>query len=323
MAIRWQALGCFLVGVTLSAVLFGNLALARQHEVGRHRQVAQHSAPAARNGKPLSHHHALAKRARPAVPRPAQAHHKAKPPSHRTITAVRPVIVIDPGHGGRDLGAVGRAGTLEKSVTLNAALELKRQLAATGRYRVAMTRTSDVFISLADRRAFARRQHGALFISIHANASKDSRARGASVYVQRRRRGSEEIMRFAAGPGTIGGVADALIGPRPRPGSAWLQSTMIDNLDNDIRMLSAPARDARLYVLGGHAMPSVLLEMGFLSNRQDEVLLKQAKYRKVIAGAIRQSIDDYFTALKHPRSAEDLTSGLPRGTPAPKPPRIS
>ena len=187
-------------------------------------------------------------------------------------------------------------------MTLAAAWELERVLEATGRYRVAMTRTRDIFVSLASRVAFARSHHAALFIAIHANASINRRAHGASVWVRSGKQDGSGTAGIAAGPGDTSRIADALAGPRhwPRPGSAWLQYTMIDNLNDDIRMDAEPARRAHFYVLGLRGIPSVLLEMGFLSNHHDESLLKKTKYRRTIARAIRDAINDYFAKLKHP-----------------------
>ncbi len=213
---------------------------------------------------------------------------------HAAPASERPLIVIDPGHGGRDSGAVGVSGTLEKNVVLATALELRRLLLATGRYRVAMTRTSDVFVSLAGRVGFARSHDADLLIAIHANASRDRHAHGASVWVRSGPGGADSITHLAAGPADTAKIADALVGPRPSAGSAWLQYTMIDNLNDDIRMDAAPARQARFYVLGARDIPGVLLEMGFLSNRHDEALLNRAKYRRVVAQAIRDAIGDYF-----------------------------
>ena len=207
-----------------------------------------------------------------------------------------PLIVIDPGHGGRDPGAIGARGTLEKTVTLSTALELRRVLKATGRYRVALTRTRDDSVALAGRLAFARKHDADLLIAIHADASPDHHARGASVYIS----SGDQTVRLTPSSGNAVRIASALSAPQPppEPGSAWLQYTMIEQLADDVRMVEAPARAARLYVLASHTIPSVLLEMGFLSNRQDEVLLGQAAHRRVIVQAIKDAIDDYFQGIK-------------------------
>lgn len=224
------------------------------------------------------------------------AHRHGKRHRHRARRPPKPMVVIDPGHGGKDPGAIGVTGTQEKTVTLAIALELRRQLLATGRYRVAMTRTDDRFVSLPARVAFARAHHAALMIAIHANSSPDHRAHGVSVYVRSLGPHGAKVTHVAADPGAIG---HALAGPPSRPGSALLQYTMIDNLDDDLRMAPDPARRARYYVLGLHDTPSVLLEMGFLSNRRDEALLRQKRHRRMIARALRDAVDDYFDDLKH------------------------
>jgi N-acetylmuramoyl-L-alanine amidase len=216
---------------------------------------------------------------------------------HRVVAAAKPLIVIDPGHGGKDPGAIGRSGVYEKTIALKTALTLRTQLLATHRYRVALTRTTDVFVPLARRLAFARSHHAALMISIHANASPDPKAHGASVFVRTPVANDDRITKVVTGATNGDNIASALT---PRPGSLLLQSAMINSLDDDITMVDTPARDAHLFVLRSQSIPSVLVEMGFVSNRQDERLLKQAKYRCTIAKAIRDAINDYYAAIAHP-----------------------
>lgn len=201
-----------------------------------------------------------------------QLHVVAHHPSPKTDDH-RPLVVIDPGHGGTDPGAIGVSGTLEKTVTLATALDLRRLLLATGRYRVALTRTTDRSMSLADRLAFARNHDADLLIAIHADAAHDRHARGASVYVR----------------------DDATA---PLSASTGLQASMIEQLADDVHMVPAPARSARFYVLADHTIPSVLLEMGYLTNRSDEKLLRQPQHRHVVADAIRDAVNDYFAAIR-------------------------
>ena len=229
--------------------------------------------------------------------RPSKAKHIAartvQPASHE---ASRPLIVIDPGHGGRDPGAIGVSGTPEKTVTLATALELRRSLEATGRYRIALTRSGDQSLSPGDRLAFARKHRADLLIAIHADAPHDRSARGASVYVS----SGNATMHLPTSRGNSSRIARALSKPEPQPeaGSAFLQFSMIEQLADDVRMATTPARTAHLYVLGSRAMPSALLEMGFMSNRQDESLLRQSAHRRVIVRAIRDAIDDYFAEIR-------------------------
>lgn len=187
----------------------------------------------------------------------------------------RPLVVLDPGHGGHDPGAIGPARTQEKHVTLATTLEVARQLRATGRYRVVLTRADDRFVPLQKRLTMS--QGADMFISIHADASPDRTARGASVYVRPGAAGSTRTVRNAMFQGT-----------------AKLQETMIDNLDDDLRMTGAPARQARLHVLANPSAPSVLVEIGFISNRGDEAQLRQPRHRATIAGAIREAVEEHF-----------------------------
>ncbi|MBN9561283.1 MAG: N-acetylmuramoyl-L-alanine amidase [Alphaproteobacteria bacterium] len=230
----------------------------------------------------------------------AKTRHAARSQRHHVAAADKPMIVIDPGHGGRDPGAIGRSGTLEKNVTLATALELKRQLLATGKYRVALTRTGDKFVSLAGRVAFARKHDADLFIAIHADSSTNHKAHGASVYTRTDDSGGTRTARVAATPGNSPAIASTIAKSDPAPpmGSASLQNTMIDNLEGDIRMVVEPSRQAKFYVLRARRIPSVLLEMGFLSNRRDEALLKRPKHRSVIARSLRDAINDYFAHLQ-------------------------
>lgn len=226
------------------------------------------------------------------------AHHQ---PEHHLVASTKPLIVIDPGHGGKDSGAIGRSGTLEKNVTLATALDLQRLLVATGRYRVTMTRSKDTFVPLGERLAYAQSHAAALLISIHADASTDRHAHGASVYIRSNHPFDATALPLVTS-GSISAAAaqtSASVAPQPAVGSPWLQYTMIDNLDDDIRMTADPARQAHLYVLAAGDVPSVLLEMGFLSNRHDEALLKQQKHQEVVARAVRDAIGDYFDGLTH------------------------
>jgi N-acetylmuramoyl-L-alanine amidase len=302
---------CWIValGLVSAALLFVQSGTARSTGAGQHHA----SGPSAPVAATKSHHkshtqqmrHASGERARP---RPKAMTHVARrgaaKPHQRAVSRAptdldkRPLIVIDPGHGGRDPGAIGVSGTMEKAVTLATALELRRSLEATGRYRVALTRTRDRTISLANRLAFAREHDADLLIAIHADSSPDRNARGASVYVS----SGNTTTRLPANRGNSGRIANALSGSEPQreAGSAWLQYSMIEQLDDDVRMVTGPARNAHFYVLGARSIPSVLLEMGFLSNRKDESLIKQPAKRRVLAQAIRDAIEDYFAATQTP-----------------------
>jgi N-acetylmuramoyl-L-alanine amidase len=235
---------------------------------------------------------ALARSRHPHRSRAVHAHKPAgnHPHAHAHARRSRPVIVIDPGHGGADPGTVGGSGTLEKTVTLQTALELVRLLRASGRYQVLLTRQDDRFVSLGERAAYGRVHGAALIISLHADASPDHTARGTSVYIRSSepaRNGFAEMAQALGKP------------PSPQAGSAWLQYTIINKLDDAMEMTAAPARSAHLWVLANHAIPGVLVEMGFLSNRQDEKLMRNGRHRLLIARLIRDAVNGYFASIGH------------------------
>ena len=227
----------------------------------------------------------------------ARPHHPARHAraASRVARPKLPVVVIDAGHGGRDPGAIGPRGTLEKSVALATALELGRQLRATRRYRVLLVRDRDVFVSLAARLRTISRSGAALMVSIHADAAPNPKARGASVYV--RSPGPEgRTTQLPAHRGAAPAMAEALGGPKPGP--ELLQLTMLGRLDDDIRMTASAARRAQLYVLAATEIPGVLVEMGYISNRKDEALLRNPRHRATIARAIRDAVEQYFAKVR-------------------------
>jgi N-acetylmuramoyl-L-alanine amidase len=268
------------------------LAKAQTHHQGRHATATVHH----------PHGHGPADR--------AQRYRNVAHPSHKVaaraarsaekrhaLAASLPLIVLDPGHGGRDSGAVGVHGVLEKTITFETAVELRHLLLATGHYRVQLTRSDDHFVSLAARTALAASPDTALFVSIHANASPDRAAHGASVYVRSGIDPFEPVSALPADTRTSAAIGHAMSGLAARPGSALLQYTMVDQLSDDVTMVPDPARQGHLYVLSHKGTPSVLLELGFLTNRHEEKELTQPRRRAVIALAIRDAIDDYFTDL--------------------------
>lgn len=280
-SIRLAALAAIAI-VGLAHALSGAPAAAREGVRARHAHREASSATSARHTPGVARlRTAIGALHRPRASRPA------------------PLIVIDPGHGGLDGGTVGRSGTREKEVTLAEAEALRRELLGTGRYRVLLTRTDDRTVSLDQRLALASAHDATLLLSLHADASPNHATRGASVYIRapehagpsRRPIGGPRVNRRA--------ITRAVAASRRTasgPGSALLQSRLIASLDDDIRMTGSPNRADRLYVLANKEIPSVLVEMGFLSNRKDETLLRSPRYQGVIARAIRDALDDYFAA---------------------------
>lgn len=229
---------------------------------------------------------------------------KPRPPGAR-----RPVIVIDAGHGGIDPGTLGRRGTREKMVTLAMALAIRKQLEARGRYRVVLTRDKDVFLRLRARVAVARRAGAALFISLHADSINNRSTRGASVYTLSKTASDREAAALAAKENKadiIAGVdlgkekpdvADILIDLAQRETmalSARFAVILVRELGRETRLLRRTHRFAGFAVLKAPDVPSVLIELGYLSNRADERLLRQPRHRAKVARAVSRAVSRYF-----------------------------
>jgi N-acetylmuramoyl-L-alanine amidase len=222
--------------------------------------------------------------------------------------------MLDPGHGGKDPGAIGYSGTYEKHVALATAQELKRQLEATGHYRVALTRGRDVFVPLDDRVAHAQSQGAALFVSMHADALSDHDVRGASVYTLSttasdaqtaalaQRENSVDRLggpAFRNTPPDVARILASLVRQETRVGSARLARGLVGSLDQDVPMLPNPDRHAGFVVLKAADVPSVLVEMGFMSNPRDEAALRRPDHRAKVAAAMKRAVEAYFAAAGH------------------------
>lgn len=239
---------------------------------------------------------------------------RARPLRRQSPDSPSRLVVLDPGHGGKDPGAIGVSGTYEKHVAFAAAGELARLLRAQGCYRVALTRENDVFIPLEDRVAGAQAQGASLFVSLHADAVTDPRVRGASVYTLAAAPSDEQTARLAAhenaadqrgGPSTptvspqVAAILASLVRHETRVNSAHVQSQMVAALGEQIPLLDNPARHAAFAVLKAAEIPSVLVEMGFMSNPADEAALRQAGHRAMVTRAIGKAIDAYFASAGH------------------------
>jgi N-acetylmuramoyl-L-alanine amidase len=222
-----------------------------------------------------------------------------------------PLVMLDPGHGGKDPGAIGVSGTYEKHISLAAGVELKRLLETEGRYRVALTRVRDVFIPLEHRVEIADSQGAALFVSMHADALPYRDVRGASVYTLSNTASDPESAALAArensadrflGPAyravtpQIASILNSLVQRETRVESTRLARQMVGSLEEAVRMLPNPDRHAGFVVLQSTEIPSILVEMGFMSNPEDESFLRRPAYRFRVASAMKQAIDAYFAA---------------------------
>jgi N-acetylmuramoyl-L-alanine amidase len=218
-----------------------------------------------------------------------------------------PLVVLDAGHGGRDPGAIGASGTQEKRITLAAALELKRRLEAGGRCRVHLTRSRDVFVPLAERVEIARRRDAALFVSLHADSAPG--ARGASVYtlgetatdalsegLARRENNADRAggLRLPSVPPEVQRILLSLVRQETQSGSARIARLAVQELGESVPLLPNTHRQAGFVVLKSPETPSVLVEMGFLSDRRDEEALRRPEYRARVSLSLARAIESWI-----------------------------
>ena len=221
------------------------------------------------------------------------------------------VIIIDPGHGGVDPGAVGRRGVPEKRIVLEFSNILRRRLEATGKYTVFMTRNSDTFIRLSDRVQYARKHNGDLFIAVHADAisRRKQSTRGATVYTLSHRASDKEAAALAARENKsdliagvdletqnveVTGILIDLAQRATNRSSVAFAKTVVKSVSKVARMTRVPHRQAGFRVLKAPDIPSILLELGYISNRKDELLLQSSKWRNKVSAAMVDAIGYYF-----------------------------
>ncbi len=242
-------------------------------------------------------------------------HGKTKDTDKPAASITRRRIVIDPGHGGHDPGAVGPNNLYEKDVVLDIALKLKKILAEDPLNEVFLTREKDVFIPLEERTAIANRKSADLFVSVHANASVTRRARGIETYLLNWT-DDEEAIKVAARENKISlkkmkalnrqmdiveVIKSDLSRSHKRDESVnlanYVQRSLITNLEvNYGHVLNLGVKQALFYVLFGAKMPSVLVEVSFISNPEEERLLSRDAYREDIARAIADGLNSYMSS---------------------------
>jgi N-acetylmuramoyl-L-alanine amidase len=223
------------------------------------------------------------------------------------------IVVIDPGHGGVDPGTIGFSGTYEKHITLAMARELKAQLEKSGRFKVSLTRQRDIFVPLRDRVQKARNAGAELFLSVHADAIKNRNTRGLSVYTLSERASDKETaalaekenkadliagINFADETPEISNILIDLTRRESMNQSAKFAIGLIKELRRQTKVLRNTHRFAGFAVLKAPDVPSVLVELGFLSNRKDEKALKDKKYRAKLARGMVQAITGYFSNIE-------------------------
>ncbi len=238
----------------------------------------------------------------------------AAPPAPDAAAAVAkpgalPVVVIDPGHGGIDPGASGN-GVVEKAVVLDFATALAAKLGATGRYTVVMTRHDDSFVSLGDRVKLAREAGAALFVSVHADSlGPNAGVTGSTVYIASDKASDAEAAREAdsenqadAAAGVApapdaGGVDDILFDLTRRETRTYahsFQRTLVGYWEKIAHLNKNPERAAGFRVLQAPDVPSVLLELGYLSSDKDVRTLTSPEWRDRAAGSVVNAVNTFF-----------------------------
>jgi N-acetylmuramoyl-L-alanine amidase len=233
-------------------------------------------------------------------------------PKPRKQANSKPVIVLDAGHGGVDPGALGRKAR-EKSVTLNFTRELAKQLRKTGKYKVYLTRNRDIYIPLRQRVNIARKHNADLFISIHADAIKRKNVRGMSIYTLSETASDKEAaalakkenqsdiiagIDFADQPPEVANILIDLAQRETKNLSVKFANLVVDNARGKTRLLDRTHRFAGFRVLKAPDVPSVLIELGFLTNRSDEKQLLSTAWRRKVAGALVNSVNGFFDASR-------------------------
>ncbi len=222
----------------------------------------------------------------------------------------RKTIVLDPGHGGIDPGALSPAGTREKDVVLAFALALRKVLVSTGQYNVVLTRDDDTFISLKQRVEVARQENADLFIAIHADTVKGQDARGATIYTLSDKASdaeAEELAKKENRADIIGGldletenkeITDILIDLAQRESknhAVFFSKKAVAQIKPLTLMTGKPMRSAGFMVLKAPDVPSVLIELGYLSSKLDEKLLTSGAWQTKMAKAFAAAVDSYFS----------------------------
>jgi N-acetylmuramoyl-L-alanine amidase len=248
---------------------------------------------------------AFRKAAASADPAPAQARAASTEPADS-----RPLIMIDAGHGGTDPGAIASSGIFEKDIVFGFAQDLAGKLGAGGRYRVQMTRDRDVFVPLGERVRIAREAKADLFISIHADSiSSAPQVRGATIYTGSEKATDAESAKLAerenradAAAGAeaaeatpdIADILQELTLRETRGFSSTFARSLMGQLAPVMEMSTKPHREARFVVLRSPDVPSVLVELGYLSSKRDLEMLQNPEWRAGVTGSMAKAVDQFF-----------------------------
>jgi N-acetylmuramoyl-L-alanine amidase len=233
-------------------------------------------------------------------------------------------IVIDAGHGGHDPGTIGRAGLQEKDLVLDVALRLERLVRQELGTEVVMTRSTDVFIPLEERTAVANQRGADLFLSIHANSSRNPKARGIETYFLNfaKNAHAEQVAarENAISPATIKDLQNLVKAitlnskiDESRDFAAAVQESMVRGVRDEHPVPDRGVHTAPFYVLIGANMPAILAEIAFVSNPEDERRLKASDYRETLARSLLAGVRSYLEALNRTQTRQ-LTDAARRST---------
>ena len=239
---------------------------------------------------------------------------KIKPKSlKKNISKNKYFVFIDPGHGGKDPGAIGHLGTLEKNITLKTSIMLKDALEKYKNIYTILSRDKDVYLTLKERTNLAKINNADIFISIHADASKNKKAKGISVFslsdkasdkeAKMLAKRENEVDNFLANKNKIRDpiIFDTLIKMFQRKAmndSSYLAKKIISNLEKTKLAVNRGHRFAGFSVLKSYDIPSVLIEVGFLSNKQEEKKLLSTKYLNELSNGLAIAVKNYFDTYK-------------------------
>jgi N-acetylmuramoyl-L-alanine amidase len=242
----------------------------------------------------------------------ASAAPPAAVPAPRRGDSEKRLVVIDAGHGGIDPGTRGRRGILEKDLVLAVARDLRKALEATGNYRVQLTRDSDVFIPLRERVSIARAARADLFVSLHADSNDHADIRGASVYTLSEEASDREAATLAEKENMSDVIAGVdLTGENSPVASILIDLAQRDTMNRSVRFAervltvlpratmvrpTSPHRSAGFAVLKAPDIPAVLIELGYLSSREDEAEMTKGAWRAKVAASLVVAIDSHFSA---------------------------
>jgi N-acetylmuramoyl-L-alanine amidase len=245
----------------------------------------------------------------------AAEHARAAPPPPETLAqppappAGKPVVVIDPGHGGVDVGAAGAHGEQEKAIVFEFAKALQAKIEAGGRLHAILTRNEDVFVALDDRVRFAKQNNAALFLSVHADTLGEASVQGATVYTASAKASDAEAQRIAEKENLadqaaglerkedaeeVGDILFDLTRRETRAYSRQFAQALVSRWKDAGSLNKNPSRSAGFVVLKAHNVPSVLLELGYLSSEKDLANLTSAQWREQMAAATANAIESFF-----------------------------